>query len=159
MSDKPDAVAMRALIAAHPAIFRGDEPRVWSHLPPGWHEILDRLCVGIEQTLGDEISRFRVEQIKEKYGGLRFYYSLEGDSRRVIDTLFPGGRLRMQDHRTGTLAARIDALIDAAEVESERTCRECGEPGKLRESTRGWLRVTCEAHSEPGDEVAAAEDL
>lgn len=57
-------------------------------------------------------------QVKEKYGGLRFYYS-GGDEI-------------------------IDAYLRFAEYLSERTCDVCGAPGKQRDD--GWIVTRCDAH-------------
>lgn len=57
-------------------------------------------------------------QIKEKFGGLRFYYT-GGDSY-------------------------IRGLVDFAESISYTTCETCGNPGTLK--TEGWWYVSCEKH-------------
>lgn len=57
-------------------------------------------------------------QVKEKFGGLRFYFS--------------GG----DDY--------IDGIVDMAESMSYRTCEECGAPGTATEG--GWIRTLCEEH-------------
>jgi hypothetical protein len=57
-------------------------------------------------------------QIKEKYGGLRFYYD--------------GG------------TPEVAAYIDFAEFHSERICDVCGAPGKPRGN--GWIRTVCDQH-------------
>lgn len=55
-------------------------------------------------------------QVKEKYGGLRFYIS--GGSEEAYNA------------------------IEEAGDESYRTCEHCGEPGKCNE--RGWLATLCD---------------
>lgn len=57
-------------------------------------------------------------QVKEKFGGLRFYYS--------------GG----DDY--------IDGVVAMAESMSYRTCEECGVPGTTTQG--GWIRTLCEEH-------------
>lgn len=57
----------------------------------------------------------RASQVKEKFGGLRFY---------------------MTSHTEG-----MDELIREAEALSEKTCEECGGPGKL--NSTGWIRCLC----------------
>lgn len=51
-------------------------PRCSSSIPAGWLWILEHLCQQIVLLLGERVRDFRVEQIKEKFGVLRFYYSL-----------------------------------------------------------------------------------
>lgn len=60
-------------------------------------------------------------QIKEKFGGLRFYMD--------------GGTPEMHNY------------VSFAETMSSVTCESCGAPGKSRND--GWIRVLCDAHSSP----------
>lgn len=57
-------------------------------------------------------------QIKEKFGGLRFYYG-GGDQC-------------------------ISGMVRMAEAMSEVTCEDCGAPGTL--GGRGWIRTLCDTH-------------
>lgn len=88
----------------------------------GWYDIIDNLCEGIQtycdekKTDGDPEFQVVAVQVKEKFGGLRFY----------VD----GG----DDY--------IYKLISTAEKESCKTCEDCGAPGKL--DTAGWWSTTCE---------------
>jgi len=63
-------------------------------------------------------------QVKEKFGGLRFYVRLDGL------------RLRQDD--------AIRRRIGAAMEESFHTCEICGQPGKLREER--CIRTLCDLH-------------
>lgn len=89
----------------------------WIGCGRGWYPILARL----EERLNQLDPDYRVHQIKEKFGTLRFYW--EGD--------IPDG----------------DAIVDEAEAESARTCELCGGPGRLR-SKGGWLKTLCTACAE-----------
>jgi hypothetical protein len=60
---------------------------------------------------------FRVAQVKEKFGGLRFYVDNSNEA--------------------------IDALVDEAESESYSICEQCGSPGERRDG--GWTKVRCDA--------------
>ena len=60
-------------------------------------------------------------QIKEKFGGLRFY----------VDSASP----------------ELFQAIDLAEAASFNTCEDCGEPGKLRTEGRYWIRTLCDEHA------------
>jgi len=91
-------------------------------------EILDWARTQMAEEIAE--SRFRpvsnacsqvvVDQVKEKFGTLRFYYS--------------GG----DDH--------VDGVVRMAEAISAVTCEECGAPGKTRHG--GWIRTLCDAHAE-----------
>ena len=87
----------------------------------GWEPLIRKLCEDISEILkGYPEFDFRVEQIKEKFGGLRFYPGALGQ-----DLFDP-----------------ITDLISAAEQESYKVCEDCGAPGEIREG--GWIRVLCE---------------
>lgn len=128
------------LLARHPWL-------PYAGVEPGWFQILDELCVQIEQRLADlglTTACLHVRQIKEKFGGLRFYYSR--DSSVNFDLL---------------------DLVEAAKERSTRTCSTCGKPGELRLTPRGWVIAACPDHDRPGsrryqdvlDEVEANPDL
>jgi hypothetical protein len=79
------------------------------------------------QPLLDECARdgVTVAQIKEKFGGLRFY--VHGGSQDLW-------------HR-----------IDAAEQASYHICEKCGAPGVLRSG--GWLKTLCDTHHNEREEM------
>ncbi|MBE7459639.1 MAG: hypothetical protein HS112_03835 [Zoogloeaceae bacterium] len=95
----------------------------------GWFDLIDRLSMKLEteierqQCAGvPEEGWIAAEQVKEKFGTLRFYLSHYPDNDEVA-------------------RARIEKAIDSAEEESARTCERCGGPGELREG--GWMHVLC----------------
>lgn len=99
----------------------------------GWFEIIDVLCRYIsshvnhkrrqhsdmpeEQFLEEHV--VTAVQVKEKFGGLRFYVDGADDYVR--------------------------GLIDMAEGMSLRTCETCGKPGRCRKG--GWVSTLCEEHA------------
>jgi hypothetical protein len=104
----------------------------------GWFDILDRLCATIQHHIDwrnrqradllennphnlpipEEIPQVVAEQVKEKFGTLRFYYR--------------GG----DDYVSG--------LVSMAEAITEFTCETCGDRGEANES--GWISVRCDKH-------------
>ena len=84
----------------------------------GWYTLIDALCYTIEMNLGFTTS-FKVVQIKEKYGGLRFY-TVGGDEK-------------------------IQGMISLAESMSYNICEICGNAGKLRDGS--WIRTLCDEHA------------
>lgn len=86
--------------------------------------------------------------MKEKFGGLRFYWS-EGeritDPRDPEPTLLDLGddacreRCAERVRRSG-LAKQ---LVDAAVVRASTTCELCGSPGRCSCSPRGWYQTLC----------------
>ena len=90
----------------------------------GWLQLVDDLCGKLQQaiqSLSEEQRKgFFATQVKQKFGGLRFYVSYGNDE--------------------------IYKLISEAENQSYKTCEVCGEPG---ESTNdGWVMTLCKEHLE-----------
>ena len=91
----------------------------------GWFDILDQLMCNIQHHIdwknrkGVTVPQVTVDQVKEKFGTLRFYYT--------------GG----DDY--------ISGLVTMAESMSGLTCESCGNPGKSTGSS--WIKTVCEAHS------------
>lgn len=105
---------------------------------PGWWPIIEQLCKKIQShttwindqrnrqlannptnsVVPDYVEPVVVNQIKEKFGDLRFYYE--------------GGDLY------------IRGLVSMAEEWAGNTCEECGKPGKTREG--GWIKTLCDEH-------------
>jgi hypothetical protein len=91
----------------------------------GWRDLLDRACARIEAALAGG-GTFTAEQIKEKYGTLRFYWS---------------GRLPSEAE------AKVEEAIDLAEARSACTWEICGAEGRLY-SRGGWLATACPEHAQ-----------
>lgn len=88
----------------------------------GWYQLLWDLSEKLEKLIeaGEEdpdIGRPYAVQVKEKFGGLRFYLS----------------------HETAEMAE----AIRVAERLSEKTCEWCGAPGTIRPG--GWLLTLCDS--------------
>lgn len=90
----------------------------------GWFNILDQLMGDIQHYInwknvnGEVVRQVTLDQVKEKYGTLRFYYS--------------GG-----DHY-------VAGMVTMAESMSGVTCETCGSPGTRTDG--GWIRTLCETH-------------
>ena len=72
------------------------------------------------REVGQPVCQVTLDQVKEKFGTLRFYYS--------------GG----DDY--------ISGLVSMAESMSAVTCEECGNPGK--QVGGGWITTLCKEHAE-----------
>jgi hypothetical protein len=92
-------------------------------IPKGWINIIDLLCESIQNHTDNinnsnkhlpPVSQTVVEQIKSKYGGLRFYYH-GGDNN-------------------------IEGMVNFAETIANHTCEVCGKSGELI-NQNGWLSV------------------
>jgi hypothetical protein len=90
----------------------------------GWFNIIDQLCANIQSHIdwkekqGHAVPQVVAEQVKEKFGTLRFYYR--------------GG----DDYVSG--------LVSMAESMTSVTCEECGAPGTT--GGKGWISTLCETH-------------
>lgn len=86
----------------------------------GWFDLIWNLSEAIQRELnkGDLRLRedFRVVQVKEKFGGLRFYY--EGGNKV------------------------ISKFIQEAEGESYKLCESCGKPGEIQKTA--WIVTLCD---------------
>lgn len=88
----------------------------------GWYDILDTLCDRIIETeeyileKDSNYKRVKFDQIKEKFGVLRIYYS--------------GGN------------EFIAGMISMACELSYKTCEACGNRGK--QNKRGWISTLCD---------------
>ena len=93
----------------------------------GWFQLVYDLSKKLEAEIlklpESERQHFCASQVKEKYGGLRFY--VEGSTDEM------------------------EKLIREAEEESEKTCETCGAPGKMR-SHHHWYYTSCEEHERGG---------
>jgi hypothetical protein len=123
---------LQRLVDAHPNLFRGQVPRVFSWVPSGWVTIVDTLCASIETALGDDVEAVTVVQIKEKFAGLRFYVSWgeelpepEGEPAPAHVVEHAGG-IYISERSRHPLKRKVYDLIERAEAESAKTCQWCG---------------------------------
>lgn len=104
-------------------------------IPLGWETLVFQL----DEKLARIDPEYLILQIKEKFGGLR-YYTSHAHSQEC-------GGLNTEDSIRDCLFFRA---IDHAESVAERTCEKCGKPGQLRKASSGWLHTTCEEHAPNG---------
>ena len=118
----------------------------------GWFGLIETLCKLARSNWENDAILTEVAQIKEKYGGLRFYYGAKVDPKMCVLDL---GRWTRTHYRMGSRlhkltqpqpVAELDPLrgaVQFAEAYSYRVCETCGKPGKVRSS--GWVRTLCDA--------------
>lgn len=114
-----------ALFAKYPALFPEGRCRSGFFIGEGWMPLVDQLCQDI-LTICEETRTTPpvVNQVKEKFAGLRFYYTPSGDK---------------------AVRERISDRVLVAESKSYGICETCGEPGEGREA-RGYYYTSCNAH-------------
>lgn len=98
----------------------------------GWYELIRSLCKEIvdiytETGLQPDI---HIEQIKEKFGTLRFYVSFTN-----------------KDDKYRTIHDAIYEVIDKYEDKSSAVCEHCGKSGTLR-TDRPWIQTLCDECAE-----------
>jgi hypothetical protein len=102
----------------------------------GWYNILNQLMGNIQHHIdwknrnGEVVPQVTLDQVKEKFGTLRFYYT--------------GG----DDY--------ISGMVTMAEAMSGCTCESCGNPAE-RDSNGGWVRTICDPCEEQRDARRAKE--
>ena len=89
----------------------------YSQVGDGWLPLIEDLIIELKKLDWN----LDVHQIKEKFGGLRFY--------------------------TGDTTSEMDDLIRKAEAASFKICEDCSKPGKAT-TPRGWIRTLCVACDE-----------
>ena len=93
----------------------------------GWFDLIDQLCANIQSYIDNNkhlnVPQVTVDQVKEKFGTLRFYVT-GGDDL-------------------------IRGMIWFAESMSGRICETCGAPGKRRGN--GYIYTACDEHAKESD--------
>lgn len=109
----------------YPMLFPNGQPRSGFSAGYGWWPLLTALCDDLmkiveEAPLPMEEKAFIVDQVKEKFGGLRFYTGAVHES----------------------ISNKVYERIHEAELLSFKICEQCGQPG--REGGIGWIKTLCD---------------
>jgi len=149
MSEKYEEFATR-MEERFPEMFK-DQKYGGFAVGEGWWPMLETLC-GIIQShikqnndrrtkllennehnfpIPEEINQIRIEQIKEKFGTLRFYYQ-GGDE-------FVHGAVWMAESMSGQI------------------CETCGDKGERRNG--GWVRTLCDHHENQYQESKRSQEM
>ena len=88
----------------------------------GWYQLIKDLIVDLNEMGWDK----QVMQVKEKFGGLRFYVNSHIENDDLHNRVFK------------------------AEKDSYKICEVCGEPGRVRNN--GWYMTLCYSHRREGDD-------
>ena len=130
-----------------PAMF--SEPYGGFAIGEGWWPIIKSLCANIQSHIDwrnktrakllesnpynhpipDEVEQVVVHQIKEKFGGLRFYYE-GGDDE-------------------------ISGMVTMAESWASHSCENCGKPATKQ--TTGWIKNVCDEHFKESEDRKAEQ--
>ena len=89
----------------------------------GWFDLVWRLCDRLESVVAAAEKEtglsFQVLQVKQKFGGVRFYTNYSNDA--------------------------ISRLVETAQTESIHICEVCGGHGRRRSTD--WVETKCEEHA------------
>lgn len=102
----------------------------WISCDKGWYPIV----VELDEQLSRIAPDYAVHQVKEKFGGLRYYYSLnqgqaeEGDERAA---------------RAERLSRLAEQVVSQAERQAAKTCETCGAEGVLCRTPGRWYKTLC----------------
>ena len=104
----------------------------------GWWHIVSSLCAQIQEHIDwwnknrkerPVVEQVIVSQVKEKFGGLRFYYD-------GVDE-------------------KISGMVQMAEVWASHTCEVCGKPGHSRGGS--YIQTLCDEHAKPREKPKAPD--
>lgn len=85
----------------------------------GWYHLIDLLCKKLQwDTDMNGQPQVEATQVKEKFGGLRFY--------------------------TGPTTDRQDSMIEFAESLSYHVCERCGSTNRVKSTRGGWIQSLCQ---------------
>jgi hypothetical protein len=134
VEEQMDKALVRGLRKDFPELFAG----AWGFPGDGWEPLIRQAAEQIDAIINEwwegleEKEKWReppsAAEIKEKYGGLRFYMGV-----------LPEG---MYDE--------VQAIVDRAESLSLRTCESCGDFGVPRGG--GWIKTLCDDCAEDDQE-------
>jgi hypothetical protein len=93
----------------------------------GWINLIDELSKKIEEInrkYPNDEDRIYAVQVKQKFGGLRFYCYFDGISKEDRNLVY--------------------SFIEEAEKTSLITCETCSKPGQCYVSPTKWLTTLCQ---------------
>ena len=95
----------------------------------GWYKIIENVCSKLQAIKNLVGLQVIAKQVKEKYGGLCFYYGCEGNSKDI-------------DKQWIEI---VDNIVSQAENKSYTICEICGDFGEL--CVKGlWYKTLCTEH-------------
>jgi len=154
----------KLLVKTYPSLYRdygGDMRRTCMHwgfaCGDGWFDIINNLSREITVLAITNNIDVIADQVKEKFGGLRFYYHIECESSSCyskpagwFQTFMFSRKLRRQYWKIinfrkkfwKSVSEKISNIIEEAEKLSYDTCEICGKPGYARSG--GWIHTLCD---------------
>ena len=139
------------LFEKYPQIFQ-DRNKSWAETRmcdgiccgDGWYDLIDKMCEYItsmiEANPHTHYTRPVALQVKEKFGGLRFYLTwVENEAAKKHKA--PEEKVKIMSQ------SEIDGIINFTEFLSNTTCEVCGKRGE-QFSKNNWVYTRCTEHKE-----------
>lgn len=111
----------------------------------GWYSLLNSLCEEIMQVYNKHACQpdIIVDQVKEKFGSLRFYYHFYGRPVQIHAFDAVGGFSSRLYPAGNAVHKEIASIVRKWENESLTVCEKCGAHGVLRTELQ-WICVLCD---------------
>ena len=93
----------------------------WISCDKGWYPII----IDVDQKLAKLDPNYTVHQVKEKFGGLRYYFAATS----------------AVDEETGK---KMNEIVRKAEKLADRTCEICGSTKKVKLRNYSYVRTLCD---------------
>jgi hypothetical protein len=153
----------KLLVKTYPCLYRdygGDMRQTCMHwgfaCGDGWFDIINDLSRKINVLMITDNVYVVADQVKEKFGGLRFYCHIECENPSCYSKISKWCQTFMFNRKLGrqywkiinfrrkfwkSTKEKISDIIDEAESLSFKTCEICGNPGELRGGN--WMSTLC----------------
>lgn len=121
----------------------------FSSVGPGWRPVLEALNGAFKHLVAERRAtdypeaKVHINQVKEKFGGLRVYFSAGGMKEGDFD--------------------RLSNYVEMAERTCQKLCEECGESEGVetrspeKSGGYGWVLTLCPKHHKERDETGRIE--
>lgn len=144
-----EELLIQSLIKKYPNLFMDDQGKSlmfwpWIECGEGWYVLLDQLCKKLYKYKG-----LTFLQVKEKFGGLRVYWSYDTEAEIFLHKGMELIKTRVLGK--SSRSCKIAQLVDKAEEESQTICEVCGGQGKLVSSEFNWIKTLCPYHQKKLD--------
>ena len=93
----------------------------WISCDRGWYSII----IDVDQKLAKLDPNYTIHQVKEKFGGLRYYFAATSGV----------------DEDTGK---KMNEIVRKAEKLADKTCECCGSNEKVALRDHGWWKTMCD---------------
>jgi len=164
----------KALLSLYPDIFsyfikKYKHPEYQFSVSNGWYQLIFDICYHIKEV---QYKYYKNEievtclQIKEKFGGLSFYYTMYVRSERLGDKIskkISGWFLKFMckhgfstlywkshnwrcDNLYQTIPEKIELIIKKRVGQSYKICELCGSEGEICNPSGRWTLTLCKKH-------------